>query len=297
LKFLQHNEIDFKKWNDAILRSPSPLVFAQAFYLNATSPGWCALVQGNYEYVMPLTSNKKLGICYLLQPPFTPQLGIFGKDPVTVQADFFSFLDEKYKFIDIELNFTNTFKEKPLKQKTTYIIRYNESYTYNSNTKRNIAKAQKLRLTCEEINAKEIPGLSKKYLDPFLKNQLKIKPKQVVQFNQLLANSIHENYLKTFVVKNEGKEICALGHFISNGKHAVFLKGTSFDKDAKSGSMHFLMHHAIEFYKDQKVSIFDFGGGQTASIGQFFAGLGGSAITYYQYKKNNLPKAIRWVKK
>ncbi|MGZ3921223.1 MAG: GNAT family N-acetyltransferase [Bacteroidia bacterium] len=297
MKFLQHNEIDFKKWDEAILRSPSPLVFAQTFYLNATSPGWCALIKGNYEFVMPVTANKKLGINYLLQPPFTPQLGIFGKDPAKHANEFFSFLGKKYKYIDIELNFTNVFNDILLKSKITYVIKYSNSYAYNSNTKRNIVKAQKLNLICEEAEAKDIPQLSKKYLNPFLKNQLKIKPKQVNQFVQLLLNSIHENHLKTFLVRNEKKEICAMGHFISNNKHAVFLKGTSFDKDAKSGSMHFLMHHAIEHYKHKKIAMFDFGGGQSASIGQFFAGLGGERVSYYLYKRNNLPKAIRWVKK
>lgn len=40
---------------------------------------WDALVLNDYEAVMPLTWNKKYGICYLYQPPFTACLGITGK--------------------------------------------------------------------------------------------------------------------------------------------------------------------------------------------------------------------------
>lgn len=297
MKFLQHNEIDFNKWDQAILRSPAPLVFAQAFYLDATSPGWCALIRGNYDYVMPVTANKKFGVNYFLQPPFTPQLGMFGKEPKTAAGDFFTYIKQHYKYVDIELNFTNDLADSRLKLKPTYVIRFDQEYAYNSNTKRNIAKAEKNNLQCNEVAGQEAISISKKLLNPFLKNQLKIKPKQVDQFMQLLYNASSIGYLKTFVVRNEMNVVCAIGHFLSNKKHAVFLKGTSFDKDAGTGSMHFLMHHAIEHYKATGALFFDFGGGQSPSMAQFYKGFGGSELNYYLFKHNSLPKVIRWVKK
>src|SRR5688500_7570369 len=109
MKILNNNEIDLKKWDEVILHSALPLVFAQSFYLNATSPGWKALVSENYKNIMPLTAQKKLGINYLIQPPFTPQLGVFGKTDEQSVAAFLNFLKEKYKYISIELNATNIF--------------------------------------------------------------------------------------------------------------------------------------------------------------------------------------------
>lgn len=297
MKFLKNNEIDFKKWDEVILSSEMPLVFAQSFYLNATSPGWMALVEGDYKCVMPVTAKKKLNINYLIQPPFTPQLGLFGSYDQNITETFFKYLTEIYGYISIELNAANFFTSFKTNDKRTFIIDFGKSYSYNSNTKRNIAKANKLNLKFEEVPVNEILLLTKKYFHPFLKNKLKIKPNQIRIFDNLLNSSIEVNKLKTFKVTNDLQEVCAIAHFIFNSKHAVYLKGTSFDKNANSGSMHFLMHHAIEFFKKEKILIFDFGGGQSDSLGQFFSGFGASALNYKTLKLNNLPKAIKWLKK
>lgn len=109
---LKHSEIDFLKWDTTILKSTIPFVFAQSYYLNATCPNWEALIIGDYESVFPLTQNIKFGISYLYQPPFTPQLGVYGKINTQIEETFFNYLSSHYKFIDIELNASNTFISK-----------------------------------------------------------------------------------------------------------------------------------------------------------------------------------------
>lgn len=292
MKVIKHNEIDFCKWDQAILNSPLPLVFAQSFYLNATSPGWEALIEGDYETVMPLTVNKKLGLKYLIQPPFTPQLGIYGKHIEKVAPDFFKYIQQQYKYINVELNALNDISGKP---KRTFIIDFKTEKNYNSNTKRNIGKAEKLLLQVETLPDNVSAKISEEYLNPFLKNKLKLPVSHVRLFNNLLANAIQEKKLKTFVIKSREEELVAIAHFVSNGKHAVYLKGTNFDRN--SGSMHLLMHHAIEFYKMQKVKLFDFGGGQSDSMAQFYAGFGAEPLIYKTFKFNKLPLPVRWLKK
>lgn len=296
MKILEHNEIDFKKWDDVILNSELPLVFAQSFYLNATCPGWNALVTDGYKTIMPVTSNKKLGIKYMLQPPFTPQLGVFGVFAKKVVNDFLNVLTSKFKYISIELNASNVVDGSDLKDKRTFVIDFKHDFLFNSNTKRNIAKANKLGLVVEQVPYENTLVLNKKYLHPFLKNKLKIKPNQIKLFDQLLKNSIENNYLTTFVTKDKDAKIIAIAHFISNGRHSVYLKGTSFDKTSNSGSMHLLMSKAVTLFKERGVDFFDFGGGQTESIAQFYSGFGAKPLVYKIYKANNLPKAIKWLK-
>ena len=43
--------------------------------------------------------------------------------------------------------------------------------------------------------------------------------------------------------------------------------------------------------------MFDFGGGQAYSLAQFFSGFGAIAVNYKIFNFNNLPKAIKWLKK
>lgn len=295
MKILKNSEIDRSKWDQTILNSPTPWVFAQSFYLDATCPGWAALEDGNYKSIMPLTLSKKLGIEYLVQPPFTPQLGIFGTYTAKINNDFFELLKTHYKYIDIELNASNTEHARETKDKRTFVIEAGEKITYNTNTKRNIAKAEKSGLKIGRPEGESAIRLSKKLLNPFLHNKLKLKRTHIRMFENLLENSSAQKKLQTFVVKSSNEKITALAHFISNGQHAVYLKGAAFDRD--SGSMHFLMHHAIGFYRNSGVKVFDFGGGQSDSMARFYSGFGATELIYKTYRYNNLPKAIRWLKK
>ena len=296
IKHLKHTEINFEKWDNTILSSEFPFVFAQSYYLNSTSPNWEALVIGDYESVFPLTQNVKFGIAYLHQPPFTPQLGIYGIVNSQIEEAIYNYISLKYKLIEIELNASNTFVTKHHSQKSTYFIEYEKGYKQNQNTKRNISKAIENGLQFEAIQYSEVLNLSKMYLNPFLSKTLHLSPNTIIKFNVLLQNAMTNKSLYSFKVIDSNNCVKALAHFISNGKHTVYLKGTNFDKSEKSGSMHYLTHSAIQFFEN-KSRFFDFGGGSKESLATFYKGFGALSINYNTLKINNLPWLIKLLKK
>ena len=131
---IQHQDIDFKTWDQTILSSATPFVFAQSFYLNATCPQWDALVIGDYESVFPLTYKTKFGFTYLPQPPFTSQLGVFGKVDLEIEQLFFNYITQHYKLIDVELNISNKITSEFIRPKNTYILNYQSEYKFNQNS-------------------------------------------------------------------------------------------------------------------------------------------------------------------
>lgn len=86
-----------------------------------------------------------------------------------------------------------------------------------------------------------------------------------------------------------------MAHFIYNKHQVIYLKGSNFDKEDNSGSMHLLMSRAIEDFKT-KSEVFDFSGGSIPSIARFFKGLGGEPLFYPVLKYNKLPGIIRLIK-
>lgn len=292
---IQHQDIDFKKWDQTILTSATPFVFAQSFYLNATCPQWDALIIGDYESVFPLTHKTKFGFTYLPQPPFTSQLGAFGKVNLEIEQLFFKYITQHYKLIDIELNISNKIASEFITPKNTYILNYQSEYKFNQNTKRNINKAIDNGLIVERVEDKDVISLSQKYLNPFLENEVNLTKSTVALLDDLLKNSIESKTLFTFKVLDKNQTIKALGHFICNGKHALYLKGTNFDKVDNSGSMHLLMKHAIEFFAN-KSTFFDFGGGSKQGLANFYMGFGGQVSTYSFLQVNRLPRLIKFIK-
>lgn len=294
MKYISHKDIDLRKWDRAVLSDQHPLVFALSFYLDACSPGWDALVKGDYETVMPLTANKKLGISYVLQPPFTPQLGVFGKRDLTFEDQAIDYLKNNYSYVSVEFNSQmNRLNEFGMKK--TFILNSVSELKLNSNTKRNIIKATKSELKVNLISGDERMKRSNEFLIPFMKKKLKLKTKELRTFNDLLACADRENALTTFVVKDINSKIMAIAHFVFKGAHAVYLKGTTVGKD--TGAMHLLMEHAILYFFKKKAVQFDFGGGQIESLARFYAGFGAHPLTYYTCRFNNLPKPISWLKR
>jgi len=296
IKHLKHTDINFEKWDKTILSSSSPFVFAQSYYLNSTSPNWEALVIGDYESIFPLTQNVKFGISYLHQPPFTPQLGIYGIVNAQIEEAIYHYISLKYKLIEIELNASNTFVTKYHSPKSTYLIEYENGYKQNQNTKRNISKAMENGLQFEVIQYSDVLKLSKMYLNPFLFKTLHLSLNTIEKFNALLINAMANQTLFSFKVIDAKNNLKALAHFISNGKHTVYLKGTNFDKSENSGSMHYLTNSAIQFFEN-KSRMFDFGGGSKESLASFYKGFGALPTNYNILKINNLPWLIKLFKK
>ena len=296
IKHLKHSDIDFVKWDKTILSSSFPLVFAQSFYLNSTCPNWEALIIGDYDSVFPLTHHSKYGIQYLAQPPFTPQLGVYGIVNTQIEEAIYNTICSKYKLIEIELNASNTFETKYHSKKSTYFIEYNKEYKQNQNTKRNIAKAIENGLQFEVIHYTDVINLSSIYLNPFLSKTLHLSPNTISKFNVLLNSAMENKSLYSFKVIDSKNNVKALAHFISNGKHTVYLKGTNFDKSENSGSMHFLTNKAIQFFETRSL-FFDFGGGSKESLAAFYKGFGALPVSYNTLKINNLPWLIKLFKK
>ncbi|MBC7695239.1 MAG: hypothetical protein H7141_07330 [Burkholderiales bacterium] len=295
LRYIKHRNIDLKKWDQTILNSEISFVFAQSFYLNATCPNWDALVIGDYESVFPVTSKTKFGYRYLPQPPFTSQLGTYGKITLEIEQLFYQYILEHFTLIDLEINSTNQLRSELITTKNTFIIEYAKGYKFNQNTKRNIAKASDA-FSVELVKSKDILSLSQRLLNPFLENEVGLAKSTVLLLDDLLNNAIQAGQLFTFKVIGKDQTIKALAHFISNDKHALYLKGTNFDKADNSGSMHLIMNHAIDFFAD-RARIFDFGGGSNSEgLANFYKGLGGEKMDYGFLRVNRLPWLIKFIK-
>src|SRR5277367_495617 len=55
IKYLVRSEIDTEKWDRCILNASNGLIYARSFYLDSMAENWSALVEGDFQNVMPLT--------------------------------------------------------------------------------------------------------------------------------------------------------------------------------------------------------------------------------------------------
>ena len=111
IRFLQHSEIDPEKWNQAVRNSLSPNVLAEYELLNLLTDGdtWHALVEDDYEAVMPLPTRKKGVLKYVYTPFFLPQMGIFYRQDIrpSVYEGFLEEISKHYVLADLLMNGQN----------------------------------------------------------------------------------------------------------------------------------------------------------------------------------------------
>ncbi|MBO7528826.1 MAG: hypothetical protein J6T37_03015, partial [Bacteroidales bacterium] len=151
ISYLTHNQIDKQRWDECLAQSPDGLIYAWSWYLDVVHPDWEALVENDYETVMPLTGNRKFGINYLFQPFFTQKFGVFSKKEVSEDKieEFLEAIPDKFEFAEFRLNGVKGLNHRNIE------LDLSPEYSvlagnYHSNTKRNLAKAKKEGLTIVE---------------------------------------------------------------------------------------------------------------------------------------------------
>lgn len=300
IQYLSHREINLASWDDCLLNAPNGMIYGTSWYLDQVSPGWEALIYGDYEAVMPLPAKKKWGIYYLIRPAFCQQLGVFSKsdiDKVLIEA-FIHAIPSRFTWINMPLNegnysevFTTT-KEPGV----NYLLSLQPDYnllraSYVQNTKRNLGKA---------IDKNILPEYSldfKSFLDLKLEHARGRLNRDHIQF----LTTIFERYrnsedLKIICVRDAKHGMLAGALFIHFRNRWIYLLSTS---SAKGKEMRAMFAIIDKFVQDNagKDEILDFEGSVIPELARFFAGFGAVPAYYPQLKLNRLPFPLYLIKK
>ena len=310
IKYIPHSDINKTKWDECIASSFNGIIYAYSWYLDIVCKNWNALVDGDYETVMPLTSGKKYGIHYLYPPYGTQQLGIFSNSRITEQRiiRFLNSIPEKYKYIEINLNTCNSvlfnyslFQKKgftgedrlthelPLKTGYEYIYRQ-----YSENIKRNLKKAAKRNLSVvKEVNPsliiKMFKGNKGKKID-------RLNSKNYTVLKKIISECLRRKLAKVWGIVSEKNELCAGAFFVENNNKIVFLFSGAKEIAKENAAIPFLIDRFIQESAGSN-KVLDFEGSNNPSLARFYKGFGSKECIYLQIKRNNLPKWIKWIKK
>ncbi|MFA8301277.1 MAG: hypothetical protein ACEPOV_14005 [Hyphomicrobiales bacterium] len=307
IKFIENHKIDKEKWDACIHKAFNGIVYAYSWYLDIVAGEWAALVEDDYERVMPLPIKSKHGIKYIIQPIFIQQLGVFSVSTLNdkIVKSFIDAIPTKYKFAQVNLNvhnniFTDSF---PILPRRNYELDLIQTYTriyslYSKNCKRNLKKAEKSKL---EITRNIRP---EKVIELFRKNKgLELKEQSEFHYmslTRLLYESIYRGHCEVLGVINEFNEIIAGGAFLVSHHRIIFLFSGNNDEAKNKGAMSFLLDYCIKTNAGRDM-VFDFEGSMDNNLARFYRGFGANETKYYQVVLNRFPfiikQFINWIKK
>lgn len=301
IRHLKHTEIDKGKWDETIHASTNGFIYALSWYLDAVSPGWEALVKGDYAEVMPLTQKQKFFLNYLLPPYSTQQLGVFSisKTEAFDVSDFINAIPKKYKWIDIRLNFLNQLRD--YKKECSLFVNYElglggnyESIAsgYSENTKRNLKRASALNLKIYEAEkAIEVVELFKKNKGATLS---RLGEDYYNCFLKVFQECRKRGLAEVFHAKENGEIIAGAVFFKFKNRSILILTGAN-EQAKQSRAMFYLIGHYIRL-NAQSGLVLDFEGSNNEQLARFYKGFGAVNVPYPALKANRLPFWLKWLK-
>jgi hypothetical protein len=264
---------------------------------------WDALVEGDYEAVMPLPAGKRFGIRYVFQPPYTQQLGMFARQPGSAErvGDFLNAVPRHFRMVEYSLNSHNNI---PAGQKG---VSYWQNYEldlisgsagirsrYNQNLRRNLQKADAAGLTVHSnVAPNDIVSL-------FSGNQRVLYNVRVDRDQQkirrLIYTAMHKGLAETYGVTGPGNQICAAAMFLRSGMNWVFLFSGADEFARQNGAMAFLIDHFIARHAGTRM-ILDFEGSNREGLARFYGSFGSRRLEYPHISLNMMPFAFRFAYK
>ena len=302
IKLVDHNEIDKIRWDNLVELSPYSFPWWRSWYLDVVSPGWKAIIVGDYDFVLPLPVRKKGLINYVYPPDFTQQIGVFGSEIASSEmvTQIIDKAAETFKYLEFNLNHQNKidFLSGTLRKRKNFELSLNASFeslfeNYHSNTKRNIRKSEKENLSIRtKISSQQI-------IQTFIENKGKqLNKKRGLDY--ALLEELIEIGLKKGVVEikevYQNENFLGGAIFLNEQERKVFLFSALTAEGRKKRVMFYLLNWVIKKNAKSNV-ILDFEGSDDKNLGDSYHRFGAVERLYLQLKINRLPKLIKWLKK
>lgn len=303
IRFLERTEIDIIKWDHCIRNAPNGLIYARSFFLDAMAENWSALVAGDYQYIMPLTWNKKAGFKYLYQPYFTKSLGVFGNSRHSFEiSSFLNAIPDMFRYWDIDLN-ENNFVSMDIRKlhqraRRNYFLSLVNDYEHISQQYKRLANRMTKKATEGQLQIirGEAPALIiQLYQRDYAGRQRKISRSIYEKLTSCSTFAFKNNLAETYLAKSPSGETLAYYMILKDEHYIYSLLGGSTKEGKLKGAFYLLTDAIIRDHAGTN-KIFRFEGSDIPGISFFDNLFGPERISYQHLVMNKLPFFIRFFK-
>ena len=290
--------IDKSRWDDCIRNAVNGNLYAYSWFLDIVSPGWCALVEEDYENILPLTVSSRAGIKYIMQPYFTQQLGLFSRAfiPETKLAEFLTSIPSSYKYIDINLNTSNHLSSSgSVTDITNLELNLKNEYDkifagYQSNLKRNLKKASQNKLSIvKNFKPEELISLFRANKGQDLKH---LNDSQYLLIQRIAYESIQKGLGEIWGAFDEFNQLVAGILWVNSHQKSIFLFSALSETGRNLHAMPWLIDTFIRQNAGKSLTL-DFEGSNDEGLARFYSSFGAEKTIYHRYVKNTLPAFFR----
>ena len=288
IRYLTRNELDIAKYDTCISNAENFRVYANSWFLDIVCDSWDALVEDDYQSVMPLPKRKKYGIHYIYLPPWTQQLGVFSSQSINESAvlQFIKEIPKKFKLVDVFLNSNNLISSQRITTRDNFILSLDKTYEslrkqYSKGRKSSCKQAKQFNLEIiENYDHKKIIQLFKKNKGAELNKNY--SDYQIL--NKLTEHALRLNSIKSIGVINRNDELIGGAIFLIDKYRITYLFSAINNEGREKQAMSFLIDHVIESNAGSNYML-DFEGSMITKLASFFKSFGAHKEVYFHLKK------------
>ena len=300
IAYLNNDEIDKTRWDSCLAEIPGIKPYPWSWYLDIMSPGWCALVDDDYDSLMPLPVHRKFGLNYISTPIFLQQLGVYSPEfeGINKIKEFMSLLPDFYRLIDLAVAQEVEIPGFTVTGRTNFELSLRESYdslwfNYTTDCRRNINIAHRYpQEIVDDVKPHEVISLFRANIG---KRAGVIRDTSYRRLHNLMEHCLSSGMGRIIGVRSpKGKLLW--GIFIIEAYNRLTLLFTAGSRKSRElrTAYHVIDHVIRENAGTGK--IVDFAGSSVPSIAMFMKSFGGLRTTYYRLYRNSLPWPVRLLK-
>src|SRR5574344_1358449 len=285
IRYFKRSDIDVKKWNRCVEQSRQRSVLFKAEYLYLLDSNWGALIENDYESLMPLPQRRKYALTYIYPPPFAFPTPIIS---LKAQHDYTRFLKVLPKYIilaDLVLEEQAVYaSEYGKREHQSFRLNLGLSYEqlqaqYAENTKRNLKKSklQNVKII-QNSDLDSVIQLFKATRGG--KKDVHYQEKDYQFLKKVGQKLIEDGFLESESLYFEGK-LCGSVLWLKDGDCYYFLFSAAHVKYKAVFPLFRLIDHFIEQKAWQSIKI-DFRGSNQANLARFYQSFGGVKYQYSQ---------------
>jgi hypothetical protein len=280
IHYVNHKDIDQKKWDKMVGTSSRGEIFSFSWYLNAFCI-WDALVLGDYEAGIALPVQNRFFIRQFYQPTFV-QKCVWTGNKVPID------LLERINQLAAKSHINTNIAVPTAQTRDNFILNLDVDYEriksrFSTNVKRNLKKHTSLQLeNCTPAVAWDI------YQQTYGHLQNAITHPQFTSLIDLIKEKPDYFAIKA-VVKNQ--TTIAFGLWAVNADHQRihYLMGAPTFEGKKNAAMTFLHNEMINIYASKAFSIYDFEGSSIPSVATFYKKFGAQNEPFFEIEQFNNP--------
>lgn len=301
ITYLPNHQIDYAKWDACISNAPNSLIYGYAYYLTHMAKNWDGLILNDYEAVMPLIWNKKMGIRYCYQPPFMQQAGWFGNLSSILAKQLLEKITAFTKYGDWMFNYGNLelvdWKDSNIL--TNYILKLDSDYlnlqeNYKTDLLNNLKTAAKSNL--QYTSSKDIDVAIQNYRAHYGNRMPHVKEDHYKNFSNLCHQLESTGLCIIREVKDEKGNLVSSALLLKDSNRIYNMVNTNTEKGRRLSANHYLYDCIIKEFAGSKF-IFDFEGSDLPGVKSFYENFGPVNQPYFYWHYNNLPFPLKLLKK